>query len=103
MWNFSIPYKVKHYIDVIVQPKQTFAYTEQGPQGLCNGKPLTLITTRGSSYKEPPFDQFNFQSSYLRTVCGFIGCTYHEIAAEGLDMVGPDGAEDILKQVIAAL
>jgi FMN-dependent NADH-azoreductase len=103
MWNFSIPYKVKHYIDVIVQPRQTFAYTEQGPQGLCNGKPFTLITTRGSSYKDPPFDQFNFQSSYLRTVCGFIGCTYSEIAAEGLDMVGPDGAEDILKQVIATL
>ena len=33
MWNFSIPYKVKHYIDVIVQPKQTFAYTEQGLLG----------------------------------------------------------------------
>ncbi|MDA8744423.1 NAD(P)H-dependent oxidoreductase, partial [Rubripirellula amarantea] len=26
MWNFSVPYKLKHYIDVIAQPGQTFSF-----------------------------------------------------------------------------
>ena len=27
MWNFGIPYALKHYIDVITQPGLTFAWT----------------------------------------------------------------------------
>ncbi len=27
MWNFSIPYVLKHYIDIIVQPRYLFRYT----------------------------------------------------------------------------
>lgn len=29
MWNFGIPYKLKHYIDVIVQPGYTFSFTKK--------------------------------------------------------------------------
>ena len=34
MWNFSIPYTLKQYIDTIVQPKYLFRYTSNGPEGL---------------------------------------------------------------------
>jgi FMN-dependent NADH-azoreductase len=27
MWNFGIPYKLKHYIDVIVQPSYLFSFS----------------------------------------------------------------------------
>ena len=30
MWNFSIPYAVKYYIDAIVQPGYLFRYDEDG-------------------------------------------------------------------------
>lgn len=30
MWNFSIPYMLKHYIDLIVQPRYLFRYREKG-------------------------------------------------------------------------
>ena len=30
MWNFSIPYALKYYIDAIIQPGYTFRYDEEG-------------------------------------------------------------------------
>ena len=101
MWNFSLPYPVKHYLDVIVQPGLLFRYNAQGPHGLCGGKPLTLVTTRGSAYADVP--QVNFQTSYLRWLCEFIDCHYSEIVAEGLDARGPEAGEKILAKVIAGL
>lgn len=51
IWNFSIPYKLKHFIDVITQSGLTFNYSEeQGYRGLVTGKPVTLIYTSGSGY-----------------------------------------------------
>ncbi|MFZ5491319.1 MAG: FMN-dependent NADH-azoreductase [Pseudomonadota bacterium] len=101
MWNFGLPYPVKHYLDVVVQPGLLFRYTAQGPQGLCGGKPLTLITTRGSAYADLP--QVNFQTSYLRWLCTFIDCRYDEVAAEGLDVRGPEAGEQALADRIARL
>lgn len=101
MWNFSLPYPVKHYLDVVVQPGLLFRYGAQGPQGLCGGKPLTLITTRGSDYADLP--QVNFQTSYLRWLCAFIDCRYDEVVAEGLDMRGPEAGEKALADRIARL
>lgn len=38
MWNFGIPYKLKHYIDVIAQPGLTFRYDPAtGYRGLVTG------------------------------------------------------------------
>ena len=38
MWNFGIPYKLKHYIDVIAQPGQTFSFDPAtGYRGLVTG------------------------------------------------------------------
>ena len=35
MWNFSIPYKLKHFIDVIIQPGLTFNFSpKQDTKGL---------------------------------------------------------------------
>ena len=101
MWNFSLPYPVKHYLDVVVQPGLLFWYTAQGPQGLCGGKLLTLVTTRGSSYVDLP--QVNFQTAYLRWLCQFIDCRYAELVAEGLDARGPEAGEKLLTRVIDGL
>ncbi len=101
MWNFGLPYPVKHYLDVIVQPGLLFRYTAQGPQGLCAGKPLTLVTTRGNAYADLP--QVNFQTNYLRWLCEFVDCTYSEVVAEGLDVRGPEAGEQVLAERIARL
>jgi FMN-dependent NADH-azoreductase len=77
MWNFNIPYPLKQYIDVIVQPGLTFKYEAgKGYTGLVTGKPVILVLARGGSYGPgDPTQTFDFQESYLRGILGFIGLT----------------------------
>ena len=74
MWNFSIPYKLKHYIDLVNHPGLTFTRDETGPRGLANGS-ATVIFSRGGDYspKDDQPDPFDFQSVYLKTWLGSIG------------------------------
>ena len=51
MWNFGIPYRLKQYIDLLVQPGYTFSYSEdKGYEGLIVGKPLLVVYARGGEY-----------------------------------------------------
>jgi FMN-dependent NADH-azoreductase len=75
MWNFSIPYKLKHYLDVLIQPGLTFSFSpESGYRGLVTGRPIFVALARGGEY--PPgsaAEAWDFQSKYILTVLGFIG------------------------------
>ena len=77
MWNFGIPYMLKHYIDVLVQPGLTFTYSPtEGYKGLVTGKPVVAIYARGGSYPAgTPGEAYDMQSRYLSLVLGFIGLT----------------------------
>lgn len=75
MWNFSIPYKLKHYIDIISQPGLTWTFSpESGYQGLVTGKTATLILARGGEYSSSDEAKvMDFQRSYLEMILGFMG------------------------------
>ncbi len=75
MWNFGIPYKLKHYIDVLVQPGYTFSYSPtEGYKGLVTGKSAVLIYARGGAYGSGTGgEKLDMQKSYMETVLGFIG------------------------------
>ena len=77
MWNFSIPYALKFYIDAIIQPGYLYKYNEVGqPVPLTLGKKMVCITSRGGDYSEgTPFHAYDFQEPYLRAIFGFIGIT----------------------------
>ena len=77
MWNFSVPYKLKHYIDVLIQPGLTFSFTpEEGYKGLVTGKPLVAICARGGAYGPGTgAESYDQQSTYIKQVFGFIGFT----------------------------
>jgi len=87
MWNFSIPYMLKHYIDLIVQPRHLFRYGAGGkPEGLLLGKKMVVTATRGGQYSGGG-EAFDFQEPYLRAIFGFVGI--HDISflkAEPMDM-----------------
>jgi FMN-dependent NADH-azoreductase len=75
MWNFGIPYRLKQYIDVLVQPGLTFSYDPKaGYSGLVTGRPLQLILARGGEY---PWGTdaagMDHQRPYLELIFGFIG------------------------------
>jgi FMN-dependent NADH-azoreductase len=77
MWNFSIPYALKYYIDSIVQPGYLYKYNEYGqPVPLVHNKKMICVTSRGGDYsKESPFHSYDFQEPYLRAIFGFVGIT----------------------------
>ena len=90
MWNFSIPYNLKHYIDIILQPKYLFRYTPSGVEGLVKNKKMVVITSRGGDYSQAsPVHNFDFQEPYLRAVFGFVGVTDMTfIIAQPMDALG---------------
>jgi len=74
MWNFSIPYKLKHYIDVIMQAGILFSFTEKGVEGLVKNKKMFCVTSRGNDYSSgSQMQQYDFQEPYLRAIFGFAG------------------------------
>lgn len=89
MWNFSIPYALKYYIDAIVQPGYLFQYNEQGiPEGLVNGKKMICVTSSGGDYsKNSPIQKLDFVEPYLRAIFNFVGITdIHFIKAQPTDI-----------------
>lgn len=75
MWNFAIPYKLKHYIDVLVQPGYTFSFSpEEGYKGLVTGKPVAAIYARGGAYGPGTgAESYDLQKPYLEHILAFIG------------------------------
>jgi FMN-dependent NADH-azoreductase len=84
MYNFGIPSTLKSYFDHIARAGITFKYTENGPQGLLDGKKAYIFATRGGMYAGTTLDT---QTDYVRNFLAFIGITDVEfIYAEGLNM-----------------
>jgi FMN-dependent NADH-azoreductase len=76
MYNFSIPWALKAWIDQIVRVGKTFGYGANGPIGLLKDKPVIVVTSRGGAYPAgSPRATYDFQEPYLRHILGFIGLT----------------------------
>ncbi len=93
MWNFSIPYRLKQYIDILVQPGYTFSYSpEAGYKGLVKGKPMLIVFARGGEY--PPgsgAEGLDLQTKYIELILGFIGFTdIHSVVVEPTLQGGPE-------------
>jgi FMN-dependent NADH-azoreductase len=82
IYNFSVPAGLKAWIDLVARAGETFAYTAEGPQGLLSGK--RVIVTVASGGVEPGSD-YDYATTYLSHVLGFLGLTDVEfVAAAGL-------------------
>ena len=89
MWNLSVPYVLKYYIDAIVQPGYLFRYNESGvAEGLLKDKKMVVVTSRGGDYSpESPLHAFDFLEPYLRAIFGFAGIADLQfINAHGMDI-----------------
>lgn len=86
MWNFSIPYQLKHYLDLITQPRWLFNVSETGYCGLMNGKKALLVYSSGGYYNTPETAQFDFQSSYMSAWASFIGLEVYEATVHSTDI-----------------
>lgn len=104
LYNFGDSTQLKGYFDWIARAGVTFRYTAEGkPEGLITGKKLYITVARGGKYLGTPLDT---QTTYLKTMLGFLGMTdVTFIYAEGFAM-GPESAAAALsgaREAIAAL
>ena len=103
MWNFAVPYKFKHYIDLITHPGLTFTQGPDGPKGLASG-PAVAIYSRGGDYspKDGVPDPFDFQSTYVQGWSQLVGLTLHPVLVQRT-LAGPDAAEQAVQGASAEL
>lgn len=83
LWNFGIPYKLKHLIDVISQKDVLFNFDGNGFSGRLTDKKAAVVYARGLDYfsdsSNTPSARYDFQKPYLEMWLNFVGIT--EIAA----------------------
>ncbi len=100
MYNFGIPSQLKSWIDHVARAGITFRYTENGPQGLLDNKPVTVLAARGGLYAGTENDTV---TPYIKLFFGFVGITdLSFVFAEGLNM-GDDVKEKAMSEARAAL
>ena len=75
MWNFGIPYKLKQWFDVIVQPGLTFRFDPaQGYQPLLRDRPTLVIVASGGDFiTGMNRGRTDMATPYLREALRFIG------------------------------
>ncbi len=87
LWNFGIPYKLKHFIDLVSQKDLLFAFDpERGFDGLLHGKTAVVVYARGldfSAQSITPAERFDFQKPYLEAWLKFVGVSsVHAVVVE---------------------
>jgi len=106
MWNNSIPYRLKHYIDLIHQPGLTFGLgPESGFFGLLRNKQATLVLTAGINsecFPAPAFGE-DFHSTYLRSWLNQTGIVDIDEIRFQLSILTADPAGEFAKAEHAAI
>ena len=81
MWNFSIPYKLKQFIDLVTQKDILFSLDPvRGFSGLLRSKKALVSYARGLDYSprsSMPERELDFQSTFFESWLRFVGV--HEV------------------------
>ncbi len=100
MYNFGIPSQLKAWFDRVMRAGVTFRYTENGPQGLLEGKRAVILAARGGQYAGTEMDT---QTPHLKLMLGMMGITEVDtVFAEGLAM-GDDTRNAALEEARQAI
>jgi FMN-dependent NADH-azoreductase len=75
MWNFGIPYKLKHWIDLITQPGLTFSFDpETGYSPILAPRPaLVILSSAGDYATGTSRGRPDLATPYLKAALAFIG------------------------------
>ncbi|MFM0316276.1 NAD(P)H-dependent oxidoreductase [Paraburkholderia nemoris] len=93
LWNFSIPYKLKHFIDVVSQRGILFSFDERGLQGLLKEKKAVVVYARGLDYSvgsNTPAHSFDFQRPYMEAWLRSVGVTDVKSIVVEKTLLGPE-------------
>jgi FMN-dependent NADH-azoreductase len=93
LWNFSIPYKLKHFIDVVSQRGILFSFDERGLQGLLKEKKAVVMYARGLDYSvgsSTPAHSFDFQRPFMEAWLRSVGVTDVKSIVVEKTLLGPE-------------
>lgn len=100
MYNLGIPSQLKAWFDRVLRAGETFRYTENGPQGLLEGKRAIILAARGGMYAGTELDS---QTPHLKSMLGLMGIKDVDVVyAEGLNM-GEATRDAALKEAFQAI
>ncbi|WP_010089890.1 FMN-dependent NADH-azoreductase [Burkholderia ubonensis] len=95
LWNFGIPYKLKHLIDVISQKDVLFTFDGTGFAGKLAGRKAAVVYARGLDYASPgsftPAREYDLQRPYVEMWLKFVGVTDVQDIVVEKTLLGDDG------------
>ncbi len=107
MWNWGIPYKLKHLIDFVSQKDVLFTFDERGLNGLLTNHRAVCIYARGIAYgADSGLAGWDQQRPYMDTWLTSVGVPTIDTVLVEKTVVGPDvdrQARDAAKSEAQAL
>ena len=100
IYNFGVPAALKAWVDMIARARLTFRYTENGPEGLLQGKKAYIVIASGGVPVDSPVD---FATPFLRQALRFVGITDVEVIAADQLNQDADAAINSARSRIAEL
>jgi FMN-dependent NADH-azoreductase len=94
MWNFGLPYVLKHYIDVITQPGLAWRFDPATGtySGLVQGKAAVIYSSGGAYHAGSGAEAYDLQRPSLENWLAFIGITDVARITVAGTLFGPDAA-----------
>ena len=89
VYNFSVPAALKAWVDLVARARETFRYTENGPEGLLKGKRALVVVASGGV---PVGSEMDFATPYLRHALAFMGIADVAFIAAERVAVEPEAA-----------
>jgi FMN-dependent NADH-azoreductase len=109
LWNYGIPYKLKHLIDAISQKDVLFTFNpDEGIRGMLHAKKAVMAYARGTTLSDDsdtPARLFDYQQGYMNMWLNMIGVTDIESIVIEKTLYGPeidgDSRQEAVREAIA--
>jgi FMN-dependent NADH-azoreductase len=103
MWNFGVPYVLKHYIDVVTLPGENWTWSAgAGYRTLLSGKKALAIYASANLHEQAGEDADDFQKPFMRRWLRFIGVEDIEEITLAPTLSDPESVARIRAEAIAA-
>lgn len=91
MWNYNIPYRLKHLIDAVSQKDLLFTFDERGQIGMLGGRRGIVVSARGVALEGAfPRGEFDHQTSYMKLWFKMVGVEDVAVIEVEKTLYGPD-------------
>ena len=102
MWNFGIPYRLKHYIDIVTLPGQNWRWSAaEGYVPLLAGKKAIVVYSSAGDYPVHQASERDHQKPQMREWLAFLGI--HDVREVGVapTLAAPDKVAAAVQDAMA--